>query len=84
MADREDLPPLWPDLVDSDFLHGLREAVATHVTPDAERIDREDVYPVEAIKALARLGYTSLTLPEAYGGQAAGALAQARPRRSRS
>ena len=72
MADREDLPPLWPDLVDSDFLHGLREAVATHVTPDAERIDREDVYPVEAIKALARLGYTSLTLPEAYGGQAAG------------
>ena len=72
MADREDLPPLWPDLVDSDFLRGLREAVATHVTPDAERIDREDVYPVEAIKALARLGYTSLTLPEAYGGQAAG------------
>lgn len=63
---------LWPDQVDAAFLAGLREAVAAHVAPDAERVDREDVYPVAAIKALAGLGYTSLTLPEAYGGQGAG------------
>lgn len=63
---------LWPDQVDAAFLAGLREAVAAHVAPDAERVDREDVYPVAAIKALAELGYTSLTLPAAYGGQDAG------------
>jgi alkylation response protein AidB-like acyl-CoA dehydrogenase len=63
---------LWPDPVDPGFLAGLRDAVATHVAPDADRVDREDMYPVAAIKALARQGYTSLTLPAAFGGQAAG------------
>jgi alkylation response protein AidB-like acyl-CoA dehydrogenase len=72
MADEHDEPPLWPDLIDSDFLRDLRGAVRIHVAPEAERIDRDDVYPVDAIKALARLGYTSLTLPGAYGGQDAG------------
>ncbi len=63
---------LWPDPVDGEFLAGLRKAVAAHVAPDADRVDREDVYPVAAIKALAQAGYTSLTLPAAYGGQDAG------------
>jgi alkylation response protein AidB-like acyl-CoA dehydrogenase len=62
-------PKLWPDPVDPAFLAALREAVATHVAPDADRVDREDVYPVAAIKALAGQGYTSLTLPQRYGGQ---------------
>jgi alkylation response protein AidB-like acyl-CoA dehydrogenase len=65
-------PRLWPDLVDSAFLQKLREAVVLHVAPEAERIDHDDVYPVEPVKALARLGYSSLTLPAAYGGQGAG------------
>lgn len=63
---------LWPDPVDAEFLSDLRKVVATHVAPDADRVDREDVYPVAAIKALAQAGYTSLTLPIAYGGQDAG------------
>lgn len=63
---------LWPDPVESSFLAELRQVVAAHVAPDADRIDREDVYPVAAIKALAEAGYTSLTLPAAYGGQDAG------------
>ncbi len=63
---------LWPNPVDGEFLAGLRQAVAAHVAPDADRVDRVDVYPVAAIKALAQAGYTSLTLPAAYGGQDAG------------
>jgi alkylation response protein AidB-like acyl-CoA dehydrogenase len=62
-------PKLWPDLVDEKFLTGLRDAVAAHVAPQADQIDHEDIYPTQAIKALARLGYASLTLPAGYGGE---------------
>jgi alkylation response protein AidB-like acyl-CoA dehydrogenase len=62
---------LWTDMVRPEFLTGLRQAVAHHVAPQADQIDRDDVYPVESIKALARLGYNSMTLPAAYGGQSA-------------
>ena len=60
---------LWRDLVDGDFLDGLRDAVAQDVLPYADEIDRQDVYPVESIKRLARKGYTALTLAEKWGGQ---------------
>jgi alkylation response protein AidB-like acyl-CoA dehydrogenase len=60
---------LWPDLVEEKFLTSLREAVAVHVAPHADQIDREDVYPTQAIKALAGLGYASLTLPAIHGGE---------------
>jgi alkylation response protein AidB-like acyl-CoA dehydrogenase len=60
---------LWPDLVDDKFLADLRGAVAKHVAPHADRIDHEDIYPTQAIKALAGLGYASLTLPAIYGGE---------------
>jgi alkylation response protein AidB-like acyl-CoA dehydrogenase len=60
---------LWPSPVEEKFLVALREAVATHVAPHADQIDREDIYPTQAIKALATLGYASLTLPTVYGGE---------------
>lgn len=63
---------LWTDLVEPDFLDPLRRAVAEHVEPDADAVDHEDVYPVAAIKELARRGYTSLTLPEELGGRGLG------------
>ena len=62
---------LWVDQVEPDFLAALREAVANYVAPLADAIDRDDVYPVASIKALARLGYTSMTLPAEYGGRSA-------------
>jgi alkylation response protein AidB-like acyl-CoA dehydrogenase len=64
-------PSLWKELVPADFLDSLRSAVSEHVEPVAEQTDREDVYPVQAIKELARLGYTSLTLDPAVGGAGA-------------
>ena len=63
---------LWRDNVDPEFLSALRQAITEHVVPHADAIDRDDVYPVEPIKALARLGYTSLTLPAQWGGQDSG------------
>lgn len=62
---------LWRDIVDADFLNGLCEAVASDVLPFADQVDREDIYPVESIKRLARKGYTSLTLERKWGGQGA-------------
>ncbi|MBO1112050.1 acyl-CoA dehydrogenase family protein [Bordetella petrii] len=59
---------LWRDTVDAAFLDGLRAAVAAEVLPRADAIDRDDVYPVDVIKALAAQGYTSMTLPTRWGG----------------
>ncbi|QIY01470.1 acyl-CoA dehydrogenase [Bordetella bronchiseptica] len=64
-------PALWRDRVDPAFLRELRRVVADTVLPEAEAIDRQDVYPVQIIKAMARRGYTSLTLPRHWGGGAA-------------
>lgn len=64
-------PALWRDRVDPAFLRELRRVVADTVLPEAEAIDRQDVYPVQIIKAMARRGYTSLTLPRQWGGGAA-------------
>ncbi len=63
---------LWVDQVESEFLEPLRRVLAEHVEPQADAIDREDVYPVAAIKALARHGYNSLTLPVEAGGRGLG------------
>src|SRR3546814_21179781 len=59
---------LWRDTVDAAFLDGLRAAVAAEVLPRADAIDRDDVYPVDVVQALAAPGYTSMTLPTRRGG----------------
>jgi alkylation response protein AidB-like acyl-CoA dehydrogenase len=59
---------LWRDFVDPAFSSELRADVAAHVAPFADEIDRDDVYPLHAIKALARKGYATVTLPRQFGG----------------
>ncbi|MBP2231825.1 alkylation response protein AidB-like acyl-CoA dehydrogenase [Azospirillum agricola] len=63
---------LWTNLVEPEFLEPLRRVVAEHVEPQADAIDRDDVYPVAAVKALARHGYNSLTLTPDQGGAGLG------------
>lgn len=63
---------IWPDLVEPDFVVGLRDFVQREIAPDAERIDREDVYPVEAIRGLARAGYSTIFMPQDFGGSGRG------------
>lgn len=63
---------LWAELVPQGFLAELRAVVAESVAPGADATDRNDVYPVAAVKGLARRGYTSLLLPPELGGTSAG------------
>src|SRR4051812_10526392 len=59
---------LWPPFVEAEFVTRLREVVAATVAPGAAAGDRDDVYPLEAIRALAKAGYNAITLPAQYGG----------------
>jgi alkylation response protein AidB-like acyl-CoA dehydrogenase len=59
---------LWPPLADPSFVLPLRDFVREHVTPSGDAIDRDDVYPREIVKNLARQGFSTITLPKVYGG----------------
>lgn len=59
---------LWQDLDEAEFLAELREFLEQELGPHAVRIDRDDIYPVEQIRALAARGLTSLTTPTELGG----------------
>lgn len=63
-----DRAALWQDFVDADWVAGLRAFVAGRIAPEADAIDREDVYPAGIIRDLARAGYGALTLPADVGG----------------
>lgn len=58
---------LWPDRVDSDFIVSLRNIVEREISPEADRIDQDDIYPVGIMKSLAAKGYNNMTLPPPYG-----------------
>ena len=60
---------LWPPLVDAPFTLEVRDFVRTSVVPEADEIDRLDVYPVALAKAAAARGFTSMTLPAEYSGR---------------
>jgi acyl-CoA dehydrogenase len=47
---------LWPALIEQDYVQRLRQWAAENVAPQADEIDREDIYPVEILKAMARQG----------------------------
>lgn len=58
----------WMPMVDTNLLGSLRALVAAEIAPAAEDIDRRDIYPAEQVRALARGGFNSLSLPETFGG----------------
>ncbi|MEP9369534.1 acyl-CoA dehydrogenase family protein [Xanthobacter sp. VNH20] len=60
---------LWPAYVDEAYVAGLRSYVARMVLPAGDAIDRDDVYPVEIMRDLARQGYSTVVLPKEFGGQ---------------
>lgn len=59
---------LWPPVGDHDFTLSVRRFVEERVVPEADRIDREDLFPGDLAKELARFGYSAITLPKIYGG----------------
>ena len=59
-------------MVDAPFVAKLRAFVHAQVAPDADRIDRVDVYPTDSIRALARAGYSTVFMPKELGGAGLG------------
>ena len=60
--------PLWNHFVDEAFAEELRAWVAQVIAPDAQRIDEEDVYPAQIMKALAERGYSTVFQDAQWGG----------------
>jgi acyl-CoA dehydrogenase len=58
----------WLPYADAGYVETLQSFVREHVTPQGDAIDRDDIYPVEIIKRLARDGLSTITLPEEFGG----------------
>lgn len=59
---------LWPAVVDQAFTDSLRAFNRKYIEPEAERIDRDDIYPVEIVQAMAKEGYNTITGELDYGG----------------
>lgn len=51
-----------------------REYAERHVLPHAARLDAEERFPEDALRAAADAGFLGLTVPEAYGGSGLGNL----------
>jgi acyl-CoA dehydrogenase len=59
---------LWPAYAEKEYVESVRAFVRETIDPQAEMLDRDDIYPVEIVKELARRGLSSITLPQQYGG----------------
>jgi alkylation response protein AidB-like acyl-CoA dehydrogenase len=46
----------------------VRRFTKERIIPTADERDRQDVYPTEIIREMAKNGYTTLTVPKEYGG----------------
>ncbi|GGC54160.1 acyl-CoA dehydrogenase family protein [Chelatococcus reniformis] len=63
-----DTSALWSAYVDQAYVDRLRAYAREVVAPEGERIDREDIYPVEIMKDLARNGFSTVVLERELGG----------------
>jgi alkylation response protein AidB-like acyl-CoA dehydrogenase len=59
---------LWPAYADKAYVESVQAFVREAIDPQADMLDRDDIYPVEIVKELARRGLSSVTLPQQYGG----------------
>lgn len=46
----------------------VRDFAQKEIAPIVDKIDQEDVFPLEAIKRMGELGLMGIPIPEAYGG----------------
>lgn len=58
----------WLPYAEPVYVDALQSFVREHVTPHADAIDRDDIYPIEIVRELAQDGFTTITLPEEFGG----------------
>jgi alkylation response protein AidB-like acyl-CoA dehydrogenase len=64
------VPPVrfWKPVADESYARRLDDFANEHVAPVAARIDSEDIYPIEIVRALAEAGFTRSMLAPEYGG----------------
>ena len=60
---------LWEPIADADLVASVRKFVAERVAPVAQQLDEDDVYATDIVKDMARKGWNTITLPQAYGGR---------------
>jgi alkylation response protein AidB-like acyl-CoA dehydrogenase len=60
---------MWTPYGDASFVQAIAAFTREHITPAADAIDRDDVYPTRIVKQLALDGLSSITMPAQYGGQ---------------
>jgi len=63
---------LWKAHADPVFVEQIAQFTREHVSPVADQLDRDDVYPTDILKRMAKEGLSSITLPREYGGQQKG------------
>jgi alkylation response protein AidB-like acyl-CoA dehydrogenase len=59
---------LWRDLADTGVILEAREFAREQVDPVADKLDREDLYPLELVGLTAERGWNAMTLDARYGG----------------
>lgn len=59
---------LWPACIDAHYVAGIRDFARREIVPQADDIDRRDVYPRDILKAMAKAGYNAVALPVEHGG----------------
>lgn len=63
---------LWQPEVDEAFIGEIRNFVQDRIIPIAHEIDEKDLYPVEVVRDLAKLGCNTISLPKKFGGRELG------------
>ena len=64
-----DSAALWTSYVDEAYVRDVRTYVSRVIAPEADRIDRDDVYPVAIMKDLAKQGYSAVAMEASLGGR---------------
>jgi alkylation response protein AidB-like acyl-CoA dehydrogenase len=60
---------LWQPEVDEAFIGEIRDFVRDRIIPIAHEIDEKDLYPVDVVRDLAKLGCNTISLPRKFGGR---------------
>ena len=57
-----------PEEARTQIINMVRDFVRREVEPVAEKLDREDIVPLDLIDKMKDLGLFGITIPEEYGG----------------
>ena len=60
---------VFEPIADPLLVERIRACVTTYVEPSAAAIDRDNRYPRDEVRAIARAGFATLGLPAHYGGE---------------